>query len=88
MDSAYTEGERKWMESTIIIDEVRRSDDGLYECKAINEGGSFYKSGHIQVEFGPTFEDQEVVKEWSWEENPINLTCIGNTRHQPDTLSP
>ena len=45
----YTQGERKWKQSTITIDGVRRSDDGLYECQAENEGGRFYKSGHIQV---------------------------------------
>ena len=28
---------------------VKRQDDGLYECQARNEGGQFFKSGHIQV---------------------------------------
>ena len=32
-----------------MMDGVRRSDDGLYECQAENEGGRFSKSGHIQV---------------------------------------
>ena len=50
-DTVYTQGERKWKQSTITIDGVRRSDDGLYECQAENEGGMFYKSGHIQVGF-------------------------------------
>ena len=35
----------------IMMDGVRRSDDGLYECQAENEGGMFYKLGHIQVGF-------------------------------------
>ena len=73
----YTDGERKWKESTIIIDGVKRTDDGLYECQAENEGGRFYKSGHITVEFGPTFEDQLTSKEWSWDQRPIKLSCIG-----------
>ena len=72
----YTQGERKWKQSTITIDGVRRPDDGLYECQAENEGGRFYKSGHIQVEFPPTFEDQLYDKEWSWDQRPIELTCI------------
>jgi len=76
LDSAYTEGEREWMESSIIIDGVKRMDDGLYECMAENEGGRFFKSGHIQVEFGPTFEEQPFLKEWSWDQKPINLSCI------------
>ena len=46
-------GGRKWKQSTITIEGVRRSDDGLYECQAENEGGRFYKSGHIQVELAP-----------------------------------
>ena len=71
-----TLGERKWKWSTITIDGVRRSDDGLYECQAENEGGRFYKSGHITVEFPPTFEDQLYDKEWSWDQRPIELTCI------------
>ena len=49
----YTQGERKWKQSTITIDGIKRSDDGLYECQAENEGGRFYKSGHIQVELAP-----------------------------------
>ena len=69
-------GERKWKQSTITIDGVRRSDDGLYECQAENEGGRFYKSGHITVEFPPTFEDQLYDKEWSWDQRPIELTCV------------
>ena len=73
----YTEGESFWRKSTIIIDGVRREDDGLYECQAENEGGRFYKSGHITVHFGPTFEDQLYDKEWSWDQRPIKLSCIG-----------
>ena len=54
-------GERKWKQSTITIDGVRRSDDGLYECQAENEGGRFYKSGHIQV--GPK-KGKQLIKKW------------------------
>ncbi len=35
--------------SEIIISNVQRKDDGLYECQARNKGGQFFKSGHIQV---------------------------------------
>ena len=72
----YTEGEREWMVSELIINNVRRSDDDLYECQARNEGGKYFKTGHIQVEFAPTFEEQPMVKQWSWDQNPVNLTCI------------
>ena len=74
---AYTEGESFWRKSTITISKIKRPDDGLYECQAENEGGRHYKSGHITVEFGPTFEDQLYNKEWSWDQRPIQLSCIG-----------
>ena len=74
---AGDDGQAQWMESTIIIDEVRRGDDGLYECQAQNEGGILIKSGHIQVEFKPTFEDQNVNEAWSWDQKPVTLTCKG-----------
>ena len=46
----YTEDRiEEWRVSEIIISNVKRQDDGLYECKAQNEGGEFFKSGHIQV---------------------------------------
>lgn len=73
---AYTEGESFWRKSTITISKIKRPDDGLYECQAENEGGRHYKSGHITVEFGPTFEDQLYDKEWSWDQRPIQLSCI------------
>jgi len=75
----YTEGEKNWMELSLVIDGILRQDDGLYECKAENDGGSFYKSGHITVEFPPSFEDQPMDKEWSWDQRPVNLTCIARS---------
>ncbi|XP_059086244.1 fasciclin-2-like isoform X2 [Tigriopus californicus] len=72
----YTEGETEWRVSEIVISDIKRKDDGLYECQARNEGGEFFKSGHIQVEFAPTFEETPVSKEYSWDQHPINLTCI------------
>ena len=73
----YTEGERTWQESTLTIDTLKRTDDGLYECQAVNDGGQFFQSGHLTVEFGPTFEDQPTSKEWSWDQRQTNLSCMG-----------
>ena len=28
------------------------------------------------MEFPPTFEEQVMDDQWSWDQNPINLTCI------------
>jgi hypothetical protein len=57
--------------------------------QAENEGGRFFKSGHITVEFKPTFEDQPMTKEWSWDQRPVNLTCIGklDTRHSTQLIT-
>ncbi len=30
----------------------------------------------IQVEFAPTFEETVMDKQWSWDQNQVNLTCI------------
>ena len=73
----YTEGEKKWQQSTLYIEDVKRTDDGLYECQAVNTGGQFFQSGHIGVEFPPTFEDQVITKEWSWDQRSVNLSCLG-----------
>ena len=75
----YTEGETSWSQSRLVIEEIKRSDDGLYECQAVNIGGKFLKSGHISVEFAPTFEDQEITEEWSWDQRATNLSCLGRT---------
>ncbi len=29
-----------------------------------------------QVEFAPTFEETVMDKQWSWDQNQVNLTCI------------
>ena len=73
----YTEGEVTWQESRLVIKQANRSDDGLYECQAVNVGGKFLKSGHISVEFPPTFEEQVISEEWSWDQRATNLSCLG-----------
>lgn len=72
---------RRWSVSDIIISDVQRRDDGLYECQARNEGGAFFKSGHIQVR------DAEMVgKKGSisggrnWNGPPLFCFCDGRER--------
>ncbi|XP_064081205.1 fasciclin-2-like isoform X3 [Macrobrachium nipponense] len=55
---------------------VHRSDDGLYTCTAKSEGGTTQVWGHITVEFPPTFEEEVKTEEWTWEQAPVNLTCL------------
>lgn len=58
---------------------VARSDDGLYSCTARSEGGETQTWGHITVEFKPSFEDQPYDEMWSWEQEPVNLTCLATS---------
>lgn len=61
----------------LIIANLSRGDDGLYECVAENSAGVAYKNGHITVEFPPTFErTKNLPPVWSWKDKPGNLTCI------------
>ncbi|KAK7065692.1 Ncam2p, partial [Halocaridina rubra] len=58
---------------------VMRSDDGLYTCTANSEGGVTQAWGHITVEYKPTFENQHISEVWSWEQEPVNLTCLATS---------
>ncbi|XP_051157515.1 fasciclin-2 isoform X2 [Leptopilina boulardi] len=63
----------------LIIDNVIRSDDGLYECIGINKGGESIKNGHLTVEFPPTFEVMDNRTIFAWNNHPGNLTCIATS---------
>ncbi|CAH1281448.1 unnamed protein product [Diabrotica balteata] len=61
----------------LIISNLSRPDDGLYECIAENTVGKAYKNGHITVEFPPTFaRTKDLPPVWSWNNRPGNLTCL------------
>lgn len=63
--------------ATLIISNLNRSDDGLYECIAKNKAGEAYKNGHITVEFPPTFErTRDLPPFFSWEGRPGNISCL------------
>ncbi|XP_063229305.1 fasciclin-2-like [Bacillus rossius redtenbacheri] len=61
---------------TLTISHILRTDDGLYECIATNEGGTAIKMGHFTVQFPPSFANTPVRDVWSWDRNPVNLTCL------------
>lgn len=63
----------------LTIHDALTSNDGLYECVAKNAGGVTYKNGHLTVEFPPSFRSMPNITVWSWEQRPVNLTCIAES---------
>ena len=68
--------------STLTIFSPEPPDAGLYECVAVNEAGRHSKSAKLIVEFGPTFESQEMDVQWSWDQKPVSLSCVGMTGYK------
>ncbi|XP_011692317.1 PREDICTED: fasciclin-2 isoform X2 [Wasmannia auropunctata] len=64
---------------TLSIHDALTDNDGLYECVTKNTGGVAYKNGHLTVEFPPSFRHMKNETEWSWEQRPVNLTCIAES---------
>lgn len=53
---------------TLTIENLNRTDDGLYECIAENDIGVAFSNGHITVEFPPSFDlikDYPPVYTWA-----------------------
>ncbi|XP_048516191.1 fasciclin-2 isoform X2 [Athalia rosae] len=65
--------------AVLTIENLLRSDDGLYECIAQNKGGEAFKTGHLTVEFPPSFATMKNLTIWSWDQRPVNLTCIAES---------
>ncbi|CAK9816691.1 Fas2 [Anthophora plagiata] len=65
--------------ATLTIHESLRSDDGLYECIAENSGGEARRNGHLTVEFPPSFASMPNITFWSWEQRPVNISCIAES---------
>lgn len=62
------------------IRDLRRSDDGLYECIAENKVNVAVHKGHITVEFKPTFEKvKDYPPVWIWDNKVGNLSCIAES---------
>lgn len=61
----------------LYISKTLRSDDGLYQCIARNEGDAAFETGHITVEYAPSFEHMKNLPPvYSWEQRPANLSCM------------
>ncbi|XP_043285257.1 fasciclin-2 isoform X2 [Venturia canescens] len=65
--------------ASLSIENVLRDDDGLYECIAKNKVATAYKNGHLTVEFPPSFASMNNKTVWSWDQRPVNLTCIAES---------
>lgn len=44
-----------------------------------SKGGEARKNGHLTVEFAPSFENTPIKEAWSWNKNPVNLTCLAES---------
>ncbi|XP_017763554.1 PREDICTED: fasciclin-2 isoform X2 [Eufriesea mexicana] len=64
---------------TLTISETLRLNDGLYECIAENSGGEVRRNGHLTVEFPPSFASMSNTTVWSWEQRPVNISCIAES---------
>ncbi|RWS17538.1 Fasciclin-2-like protein [Dinothrombium tinctorium] len=59
----------------MIVNNVRRSDGGLYFCAAENSAGKAEQVGHLLVQFAPDL--NKTIKEVkTWATRPVNLTCV------------
>ncbi|XP_011552583.2 fasciclin-2 isoform X3 [Plutella xylostella] len=69
------------MQSTAVIHiaKLNRTDDGLYECIANNDGGEARKNGHLTVQFKPSFDHMPNVPIWSWNGQPVNISCVAES---------
>lgn len=62
------------------INNLTRTDDGLYECIAKNDVDTAILNGHITVEFKPTFEKiKNYPPVWIWDNKVGNLSCIAES---------
>lgn len=64
---------------TLTITDALTDNDGLYECAAKNIGGVAYKNGHLTVEYPPSFRNMPNDTILSWEQKPVNLSCIAES---------
>ncbi|XP_016769821.1 fasciclin-2 isoform X4 [Apis mellifera] len=64
---------------TLTISQSLRSNDGLYECIAQNAGGDARRIGHLTVEFPPSFASMSNTSVWSWDQKPVNISCIAES---------
>ena len=72
--------------SVLTIFNPEPSDAGVYECVAVNKAGRHSNSAQLIVEFGPNFESQEMDVQWSWDQKPVSLSCVGKIAEEKKNL--
>ncbi|RVE45195.1 hypothetical protein evm_010167 [Chilo suppressalis] len=72
-------GDQMQSSAVITITNLNRTDDGLYECFAENDGGEARKNGHLTVQFRPSFAHMPKAPTWSWNGQPVNISCIAES---------
>ncbi|XP_028027487.1 fasciclin-2-like isoform X1 [Bombyx mandarina] len=77
--SSHQSGDQIESSAVIMISNLNRTDDGLYECIAENDAGEAWRNGHLAVQFRPTFERMPTVPIWSWNGQTVNLTCVAES---------
>ncbi|XP_013194959.1 fasciclin-2 isoform X2 [Amyelois transitella] len=77
--SSRQTGDQMQSSAVITISNLNRTDDGLYECIAENDGGEARKNGHLTVQFQPTFENMPNSPIWSWNGLPVNISCVAES---------
>ena len=61
----------------VKINNLMRTDDGLYTCIATNKVGESRKIGHLTTEFKPNFDHyKDNIPVWTWGNKVGNLSCL------------
>jgi neurocan core protein len=48
----------------------------LSDC---SQGGVAFRNVHLTVEFMPSFANTPMQEAWSWDNNPVNITCLAES---------
>ena len=80
-EDIHTGSDIKVTSSTLTVFRPEPSDAGVYECEVVNVAGRHSKTAKLIVEFGPTFGSQEMSVQWSWDQKPASLSCVGEKQY-------
>ncbi|XP_034033022.1 neural cell adhesion molecule 2-like [Thalassophryne amazonica] len=61
--------------SVLTISGVRLTDLGRFDCEALSRIGGHQKSMFLDIEYIPKFMTNRTTIYYSWEGNPVNISC-------------